>query len=279
VSRQDHFFELGGHSLMAIQLGARLRESLGVALPLREVFAHPTLAALAEAIVQYSAEPARRPRWCPSSRAPTATSRCRCRGRNSAVGPRSPRPRGERRVPRASALRLTGRLDVAALQATLDRVVQRHEVLRTRFAEIAGQPAQCVDDGLALELVRHDLGALGGHEQEAAVERFAFDHATEPFDLATGPLLRAALLRLADDEHVLLVTQHHIVSDGWSIGVLVREVAALYAAFAAGDADPLPRWPSNTPTTRPGSGRGCRASACGRSSTSGPRTCAARRRC
>ena len=139
-----------------------------------------------------------------------------------------------------AALRLKGRLDKAALQAALDRIVARHESLRTTFVSVDGEPVQHVgpaDQGLPL--AQRDLGHLDGQEQESMARAIAVDEASTPFDLSRGPLVRGQLLRLADDEHVLLVTQHHIVSDGWSIGILVRELSALYAAFSRGQADPL----------------------------------------
>ncbi|MFS2008245.1 amino acid adenylation domain-containing protein, partial [Duganella sp. CT11-25] len=133
-----------------------------------------------------------------------------------------------------------GHLDAGALRAALTRIVARHEVLRTRFVEQAGLPAQQIDAPAAFALAVSDLRALAGHEQASAVERYSVDEASAPFDLARGPLIRGQLLRLAEEEHVLLLTQHHIVSDGWSVGLLVEEVRTLYTAFSQGQADPLP---------------------------------------
>ena len=140
-----------------------------------------------------------------------------------------------------SAMRLTGRLDRAALKATLDRLVARHESLRTRFTTIDGVPHQAIasaDGGFALR--EHDLSGLAPAAQQDEVARLAGEEAQARFDLATGPLIRGRLLRLGAQEHVLLITQHHIVTDGWSLAVMVREVAALYTAFSQGQADPLP---------------------------------------
>jgi amino acid adenylation domain-containing protein len=140
-------------------------------------------------------------------------------------------------------MRLRGALDRAALGAALDRVVARHEILRTRFVAVDGQPVQAIDGpDRGFPLDEADLRELPGHEQEAAVARAALDHAVAPFDLARGPLVRGRLLRLADDDHVLLVNQHHIVSDGWSIRLFVDEVSRAYASLASGrpDARPLP---------------------------------------
>src|SRR5262249_20841698 len=129
-----------------------------------------------------------------------------------------------------ASLRLTGRLDRDALQRTLSEVVRRHEVLRTTFVNHGGQPLQQIAAEAQEGLPLIDLSALANDTLEAEVERLARAEAGRPFDLAVGPLLRASLLRLGVDEHVLLFTLHHIISDGWSMGVLIKEVGALYAA-------------------------------------------------
>jgi amino acid adenylation domain-containing protein len=140
-----------------------------------------------------------------------------------------------------AALRLTGQLDKPVLRRVLDRIVARHESLRTCFVDLDGMPVQQIAAaGVGMALGECDLSQLAGDQRESAMQRLSDDEAVAPFDLAAGPLIRGQLLRLAGDEHVLLITQHHIISDGWSIGVLVREISALYAAFSAGQADPLP---------------------------------------
>src|SRR5471032_2107690 len=140
-----------------------------------------------------------------------------------------------------AALRLSGFLHRDALKTTLNRIVARHESLRTTFVRTNGDPVQVIgaaDDGFML--AEHDLRNLSDANRQHAVTQLTVAEAEAPFDLAQGPLIRGRLLRLAEDEHILLVTQHHIVSDGWSMGVLVREVSALYKAFSQGQADPLP---------------------------------------
>ncbi|WP_343829554.1 condensation domain-containing protein, partial [Massilia aurea] len=140
-----------------------------------------------------------------------------------------------------AALRLQGPLANVALHAALDRIVARHEILRTYFVGSIGEASQQIEEpNIGFALVERDLRHLPDNELEAAVARLASDEAATPFDLATGPLVRGQLLRLAQDEHVLLVTQHHIISDGWSVGLLVQEFSALYTAFSQGLADPLP---------------------------------------
>ncbi|HKV11775.1 MAG TPA: amino acid adenylation domain-containing protein, partial [Thermoanaerobaculia bacterium] len=141
-----------------------------------------------------------------------------------------------------NALRLTGRLDVAALGASLAEVVRRHEVLRSTFALVDGQPVQVAGPpATAMPLV--DLSGLPGEQREGEVRQRMAQEVDRPFDLSRGPLLRALLLRIAADEHVAVLTMHHVASDGWSMGVLVREVAALYPAFAQGRPSPLPELP------------------------------------
>src|SRR5215207_7103671 len=141
------------------------------------------------------------------------------------------------------AARLSGELDARALEAALNEIVRRHEVLRTTFVTSDGQPRQVISPALDLPLPLTDLSHLEEEEREEQVRRLALGEAQRPFDLSAGPLLRAELLRLSSEEHVLLFTMHHIVSDGWSIGVLVREVAALYEAFTKGEESPLAELP------------------------------------
>ena len=140
-----------------------------------------------------------------------------------------------------SALRLSGALDVAALERALNEVVRRHEALRTTFVLEDSGPVQRIAETLSVPLPVVPLEAEG--DRDAAIARLAREEARRPFDLAAGPLIRAALLRVDDTEHVLLVTPHHIVSDGWSAGVMMKELAMLYAAFVSGAASPLPELP------------------------------------
>ena len=143
----------------------------------------------------------------------------------------------------AAALRLRGPLDVAALEQSLNEIVRRHEVLRAVFVTEKGHPVQVIVPELKLPLPIVDLQDLPEAEREAEALRLATEEAQQPFDLAQGPLLRASLLRLGEacsdtyrgEEHIFLLTVHHIVSDGWSMGVLIREVATLYDIFSKGE--------------------------------------------
>jgi len=143
----------------------------------------------------------------------------------------------------AAAYRLRGPLDVAALERSLNEIVRCHEVLRTTFATMDGRPVQVIAPEMSLTLPVEDLQELPEAEREAEAQRLLTEEAQRPFDLEKGPLLRAALLRLDEEEHVLLLTMHHIVSDGWSMGVFNRELAVLYEAFSVGKPSPLPELP------------------------------------
>jgi amino acid adenylation domain-containing protein len=232
VGRHDHFFELGGHSLLAVRFASYLRKDLGIELPLRELFAHPILADLAQQVGAASRATLSSIGLADRS-APLPLSFAQQR-----LWVLDQLDHAAYHMP--SGLRLTGSLDCGALQAALDRIVARHESLRTTFATTDGQPVQVfapADCGFAL--VAHDLSMLAGDDQNAAVMRISNDEACMPFDLTAGPLIRGRLLRLDQNHHILLVTQHHIVSDGWSMGILVRELASLYTAFTRQQPDPL----------------------------------------
>jgi amino acid adenylation domain-containing protein len=235
TGRHDSFFDLGGHSLLAVQLVSRLRATFNVELPLRALFAASTLSALADAVRAAGAstmgriEPADRNQPLPLSLAQQRLWFLDQLDKAASTAYHMP-----------AALRLTGQLDRSALQATLDRLVERHESLRTRFVAIDGVPYQHVDGAREFALSHEDLSGMPADATEAAIAALAVEEAGAPFDLSTGPVIRGRLLTIARDEHVLLLTQHHIVSDGWSLGVLVKEVAALYTAFRRGEADPLP---------------------------------------
>ncbi|HTN88778.1 MAG TPA: amino acid adenylation domain-containing protein [Sorangium sp.] len=239
VGVHDDFFALGGHSLLATQVISRIRAAFGTELPLRLLFKTPTVAGLGAQVeaAQRAGMRASAPPIEPVPRdGELALSFAQQRlwfleqldpGNASYVSP--------------GALRLRGRLDAAALGRAFGEVVRRHEALRTTFATRDGRAAQEIQPAPATWPVPvMDLTSMPEAEREAEALRATAAEAARPFDLAAGPLLRTRLLRLGADDHVLLVTMHHIVSDGWSIGVLMREVAALYQAFVEGKPSPLP---------------------------------------
>jgi acyl carrier protein len=233
VGVHDDFFELGGHSLLAMQLVSRIRRDFRLDVPLREVFEARTVAALAQAL-QRAGHSAGEPIRPIDREGPLSLSFAQERlWFLDQLVPNSP----FYNVP--AAVRVEGALDVAALQRSLNEIVRRHASLRTTFHTVAGRPRQEIAPSLTLELPLIDLTGVAVEERDEHVRRLAREEAQRPFDLSRGPLLRVTLLRLGESEHVALLTMHHIVSDGWSIGVLVRELSALYDAFASGRPSPL----------------------------------------
>jgi len=241
VSVDANFFALGGHSLLATQLNSRLREVFRIELPLRSLFERPTVARLSELVDEVMQA-----------------------GHGLTVPPIMVAPRGavlplsfaQQRLWFFSqlepdsyiynvpvAVRLAGQLDIPVLERTLTEIGRRHEVLRTTFVAERGEPRLFISPPALLVIPVEDLSGLDQEAREAEAQRLAQEEAHRPFDLAQGPLLRVRLLRLQEDEHICLLTMHHIISDGWSMSILVREVAALYEAYLRGEASPLEELP------------------------------------
>ncbi len=241
IGIRDDFFHLGGHSLLATQVLSRVRRLLGVELSIRTLFESPTVETLARQVerardradraVGLALVPVARDRELPLSFA---------QARLWFLDRLQP---GTAVYNLPLAWRLRGRLAPAALGAALDEIVRRHEALRTRFAEAADGPVQIVAPARPAPLPRVDLGGLPEPARGAEESRLTAEEARRPFDLARGPLLRALLLQLAEGEWVLLLAMHHVISDGWSLGVLARELEALYGAALTASPSPLPELP------------------------------------
>ncbi|MBV8368734.1 MAG: amino acid adenylation domain-containing protein [Candidatus Eremiobacteraeota bacterium] len=233
VGRRDNFFALGGHSLLAMRVLSQVRDALGLELRSGSLFSHPVLADLAHALEQ---ERSARPAIVPADRAQRLPLSFE-QERLWFLTQLDPRASLAYHVP--IALPLSGPLNVRALRRALDAIVARHEALRTTFVALDGAPAQRIGPpNTRMPLIEHDLRGLDGPFSLRA--RIAGEEMNAPFDLATGPLVRARLITVADDDHVLLVTAHHAVFDGWSAALFSRELAALYGAFRTGQPNQLP---------------------------------------
>ncbi len=240
IGIRDNFFALGGHSLLATRVMSRVRHTFGIELPLRNLFEAPTVVELAQRIRH---EMGRTPRLQAPSLVPGALA--------ERTGP-APLSFSQQRLwflhqldPRSTAenlvlaVRLAGRLDAAALDGAMSEMVCRHESLRTVFWVADGEPVQVVQPAQDFVFPSVDLSGLGGLAEPTA-RRLALEQAGQPFDLARGPLFRPLLLRLRAEDHLVLMMMHHIICDGWSMGILARELGALYRAFHEGQPPALP---------------------------------------
>ncbi|HZF10003.1 MAG TPA: amino acid adenylation domain-containing protein [Thermoanaerobaculia bacterium] len=241
ISRNDDFFALGGHSLLATQVVLRLRQAFSIELPIHTLFENPQLSSFALCVEQAAAEAVQSPetvleRVPRDGDLPLSFAQRRLWFLDQ-LEPGSP----VYTIP--AAVRLAGRLDTESLARSLDEIVRRHEVLRTRFPAVGGEPVQRIVPEASFPLERVDLTPLPEDRRDAVAMQRAETAARQPFDLATGPLLRGLLLQLRDEDHVLVVAMSHVVADGWSIGVLTRELGALYDAFSRGLPSPLPELP------------------------------------
>ena len=239
VGRNDNFFSLGGHSLLAVRVLGRLAQRFEVVVPLAGMFAHPTLEGLARVVAE---DMASHPACLPSPPIDVIAREGKlalslAQQRLWFLTQLDPEISGAYHVP--MAYRLRGSLDVSALRGGLDVLWRRHEALRTAFVLVDGAPqAHLLPAAAGMPLVEHDLRAWPDREERLA--RCLAEESQALFDLAQGPLVRACLVRLADDDGVLLITQHHMVSDGWSMAVLVRELGVAYLDLVAGAGSSLP---------------------------------------
>ncbi len=229
IGRDDHFFELGGHSLLATQLVSNVRVRFGVELPVRALFEQPVLALLCERI------DAARQGSAPADDGPVADEQAWRQPEPPAFAEQrlwflEQLAAGQAVYNLPVGLRLDGPLDLDALQRSVDALVQRHDALRTCFGLDNGQPVRRVAEEAHLRIEFADLSSDA--DAEAAALREMQQAAVRPFDLQAAPLLRVAVWRTAPQRHLLLLNMHHVVSDGWSLGVLHRDLSQLYAALS-----------------------------------------------
>jgi amino acid adenylation domain-containing protein len=234
----DNFFDLGGHSLLATRLISRVRQVFGLELPLRSLFEEPTVAGLAKYIKttlnptrQQKIEPVSREEKLPLSFAQTRLWFL------AQLEPDS----SDYNIP--APVRLLGNLDIVALEQCFNEVVQRHEILRTSFITVDGEPIQVIAPSLQLNLSIIDLQRLPATEQNNKIQELITEEALKPFDLSKIPLFRMKLLRLSEAEHILILILHHIIFDMWSVEVLLQEVKVIYENLTTGKSSPLPDLP------------------------------------
>ncbi len=238
IGRDQHFFELGGHSLLAAQAISRVRREWQVEIPLRAIFEAPTVASLAERIEQVLQQGN-----SPAEATPVAIDSYN--GHAPASDSQSRIWYMDQFAPESTAYNITtairfiGSLDRRAFRESVDQLVARHQSLRTTVRNVDGQPVQAISSILRLELPEIDLTTAPNTMRIDEAKRILQEEGRRPFNLSTGPLLRLLLLRLNDDDHVLLLTMHHLISDQWSLNVIAREISSLYNASRKGAAPTL----------------------------------------
>jgi amino acid adenylation domain-containing protein len=233
---QDDFFELGGDSLLATQVVSRIQKAFAVEIPLRVMFDSPTIAALVREIEERGGSAVEEPalvRVVEAHEHPLSPAQerlwfvCREMGQSSAYN-------------MTGAIQFEGFLDISLLEEALTMIVGRHEALRTVFPFNGDHPVQAILASFPITLSINDLANLPEHSREAELWRLLDRESELPFDLVSGPVFRAQLLRLSGQRHVLLSTLHHIAGDGWSLRILAKEIGLIYGTLLRGERSPLP---------------------------------------
>ncbi len=246
IGIDDNFFELNGNSLRAAQIISRLNRTINVDLSIPDLFENPAIAKLTKYILNiYKGiqDTDKKISRLPISPRNQQTETLPLTSSQERLWFNEQLQRGNSADYISVGFRLSGKLNLTALENSLNEIIKRHEVLRTTFPESDGKPVQIISPSLTLSISRVNLHDLSVDELEAQIKQIATEEAQKPFDLAKGPLFRAALLCMEDETHILLLTMHHIVSDGWSLGVLYRELSVLYESFSAGKGHQLPDIP------------------------------------
>ncbi|MEM8529467.1 MAG: non-ribosomal peptide synthase/polyketide synthase [Chloroflexota bacterium] len=245
ISVTDDFFILGGHSLLATQVVSRIRSAYGTDLSVRVLFEHPTIAQLTQVMqeAQHSDQTVALPPLVPVSRAePIPLSFAQ--QRLWFIDQLQP---GMANYHIFAGLHLQGELNIATLTQSFQDIVQRHESLRTTFTVVDDQPLQVIAPTLILDIPVVDASGLSHEDGDALILALAQHEALRPFDLTQGPLLRIMLIQVTAQECVMLVNQHHIVTDGWSLGIFIRELTTLYASKLQQVSPALPSLPVQYP--------------------------------
>jgi amino acid adenylation domain-containing protein len=241
IARNGNFFNLGGHSLLVTQVVARVREYLKVDVPIRSIFEAPTLEAFARLIQEQlshgqQSELTTIPRVERQPELPLSFAQERMWFFEQLSS-------GTSAFNIALGVRFTGPLNVSALEQTFSEIIRRHEGLRTVFRESNNQPVQIIQPPPRFKLPVADLSSLAPEDREREAARVAREETLRRFDLATGPIVRPTLLRLSDEEHIVICTMNHIIADGQSFEVVIAEMSQIYATFSQGQPSPLAEMP------------------------------------
>ncbi|MCG8669775.1 MAG: amino acid adenylation domain-containing protein [Pseudomonadales bacterium] len=231
----DNLFDIGGNSLLATRILSRVRRAFGVDVSVRELFQAPNVAGLAKAVHR-----SQRIGDIPSLQAQERGEKIPLSFAQQRLWLLDQLDPGNTAYNMPAAVRLSGDVQPKLLESVFNEIIRRHEVFRTQFKVVDDEPVQVIQEHVEFELCIEDLSQHEASEAESLVENRVISEASAPFDLENGPLLKALLLKLSDHEYVLIANKHHIISDGWSMGVLMQEIATLYDAFLNAKPSPLP---------------------------------------